>query len=442
MYLLNLVQCGPMHTIIESRYPITFRQEDALTLGNHIRHHHSVVLIGMKRVGISNFLRFFLHHPDVCSHYIHPEGTLTHLFVYIDLNNLVERTARAFWTLTLKRIVDVIQASDTTEVIKSESQRLFTQAIQLNDTFFVLDSVQKLLRQCSEAGMYTTLFFVRFDRLQEVITAEFFANIQAVKDEALHLSFVFTSYRPLHELVPDVFTRSALSVFTQEMYLKSASTQDIEIILSTFLGRYDLQLPEWTKTELIHLSGGHVQYLHLALISIRTLGLPSSAKELFAQLSQDEELRFLSEELWSSLRTHEQEVALSVTQKKSSVELPKYLLETGMIVLEENTPHFFNPLFEEFIQKYQDNEKENQSIDKHELSRKEHTLFSLLESSLGELVEREQIIEVVWADEAELGISDWAVDRLVARLRAKLRAQHSTFKILTVITRGYKLVKE
>lgn len=430
-----------MYTVIESAYPITFRQEDAVTLGNHIRHHHSVVLIGMKRVGISNFLRFFLHHPEVCTNYIHPEGTTTHLFVYIDLNNLVERTARAFWTLTLKRIVDVIHTSDTTDTIKTESQKLFTQAIQFNDTFFVLDSVQKLLRQCSEADMYTTLFFVRFDRLQEVITPEFFANIQAVKDEALHLSFVFTSYRPLHELVPDVFTRSALSVFTQEMYLKPASDQDMKIILSTFLERYDLQLPEWAQKELLRLSGGHVQYLHLALISIRTLGLPKTADELLTQLSQDEELRFLAEELWSSLRSEEQEVVLSSLQKKSIEELPKYLTETGIALQQDSELHFFNQLFGTFLQKYQNTEKELEN-NKHELSRKEHLLFSLLEASLGELVERDRIIEVVWAEEAELGISDWAVDRLIARLRAKLRAQHSPFKILTVITRGYKLVKE
>ena len=430
-----------MHTVIESRYPITFRQEDAITLGNHIRHHHSVVLIGMKRVGISNFLRFFLHHPDVCAHYIHPEGTTTHLFVYIDLNNLVERTARAFWTLTLKRIVDVIHTSDSAESIKAESQKLFTQAIQLNNTFFVLDSVQKLLRQCSEAGMYTTLFFVRFDRLQEVITPEFFANIQAVKDEALRLSFVFTSYRPLHELVPDVFTRSALSVFTQEMYLKPASDADMKSILSTFLERYDLMLSSWAQQELLHLSGGHVQYLHLALISMRTRGLPSTADELLTQLSQDEELRFLSEELWSSLRSDEQEVVLSTLQKKSTQELPKYLSETGIALQQKHELHFFNQLFELFIQKHQDTEKEVDT-NKHELSRKEHLLFSLLNASLGELVERDRIIEVVWADEAELGVSDWAVDRLVARLRAKLRERRSEFRILTVITRGYKLVND
>ena len=47
--------------VIEASYPITFRQNEARVLGEHLKNRHSVVLIGMKRVGISNFLRFFLN---------------------------------------------------------------------------------------------------------------------------------------------------------------------------------------------------------------------------------------------------------------------------------------------------------------------------------------------------------------------------------------------
>lgn len=57
-----------MENIVEASYPITFRTEDAKHLGTLIKNNRSAVLIGMTRVGISNFLRFFLNHPKFKKH--------------------------------------------------------------------------------------------------------------------------------------------------------------------------------------------------------------------------------------------------------------------------------------------------------------------------------------------------------------------------------------
>jgi DNA-binding winged helix-turn-helix (wHTH) protein len=46
----------------------------------------------------------------------------------------------------------------------------------------------------------------------------------------------------------------------------------------------------------------------------------------------------------------------------------------------------------------------------------------------------------VWPEVEELGVSDWAIDRLVARVRNKLKLQKSGFEIQTIKTRGYKLI--
>ena len=53
------------HGIVETSYPLDFREDDAALLGEHLRHRHSVDIVGMKRVGISNFLRYALYRPDV-----------------------------------------------------------------------------------------------------------------------------------------------------------------------------------------------------------------------------------------------------------------------------------------------------------------------------------------------------------------------------------------
>ena len=75
-----------------------------------------------------------------------------------------------------------------------------------------------------------------------------------------------------------------------------------------------------------------------------------------------------------------------------------------------------------------------------EFTKKEFSLLRLLEKNKNQICEREQIVEEVWPEAAELGVSDWAIDRLVARLRSKLKNQNSEKEIVTVKTRGYKLI--
>src|SRR3989338_10894685 len=122
-----------VNTIIEALYPISFRKSDAQKLGQHLKDRNSVVLIGIKRVGISNFLRFFLNHKEIAKKYI-ADGN-SHLFIPVDLNDLVEREVFPFWILTLKRILDSAEKSDLKEHTKKYIERLFLDCMQSKDTF-------------------------------------------------------------------------------------------------------------------------------------------------------------------------------------------------------------------------------------------------------------------------------------------------------------------
>ncbi len=423
---------------IEASYPLTFRQTDAQALGDHLKHHNSVTLIGMKRVGISNFLRFFLYHPQVAATYV--KNGYTPLFIPVDLNDLVARELPAFWTLTLKRLVDAIETSDLPEKTKASTHKLFSESIQLQDTFFTLDSIKSLLTTIS-GSYYPVLFFVRFDRLADVFTPEAFANLQGVKDAAHQKhSFVFTSHRPLHELAPKVFKRSSLSVFTQDMYLKPAQPADMRIILKTFEDRYDLKLPETLISPLLEITGGHVQYLQLTLIKLNQApngAWPKTKTELFNILAQEEEINLQSEELFAGLTKNEQITLLNcLHHQKISPDEQKpshYLWSTGLVT--HKTNRVFSPLLETYIQS-----REGTTPPATDFTKKENLLFNYLKDHLNELCERDDIIHAVWPEQEELGVSDWAIDRLVARVRAKLKSQNSPYKIITVVTRGYKLV--
>lgn len=426
--------------IIETKYPISFRKSDAKRLGLAIKQRQSVVLVGMKRVGISNFLRFFLYHQGIATTYI--QDRRQHLFISIDLNDLVERELFPFWTLTLKRIVDTVSTSSLPDPVKQKIESLFLESIQLHDLFVTIDSVRQSLVTLVSENIFPTMFFLRFDRVKDVITPAFFDNLQGLKD-ATHqkLSYVFTSFRTLNVLSPEVFSKASLSVFAQNMYIEPAQKKDTETIYDTYRKRYKLSLSTAIEQAIFDAVDGYVQYLQLSLISFHEQKPTVQNKsDLFHFLLSDERISLQSEELWESLTAKEQQVLRKVTKGMSISSEDKkdaaYLWDTGYIVEKNGMRTLFSPLFGSYLRQKEQHVSEKTSV---EFTKKEHLLFQLLKEHIGEICEREKIIEHVWPEVEALGVSDWAIDRLVARVRSKLRKQKNSYELLTVKTRGFKL---
>jgi len=428
--------------IIEALYPISFRESDAAKLGQHLKNRNSVVLIGIKRVGISNFLRFFLNHKEIAKKYI-ADGN-SHLFIPVDLNDLVEREVFPFWILTLKRILDSVENSVLSKQTKKYVEGLFLDSMQSKDTFLTIESVKKSLAKITRENVLPTIFFIRFDRLKEVVTPELFGNLQGLKDVANHkVSYVFTSFRSLTDLAPNVFTKSSISLFAQNMYIRSAEEKDTKIIFDTYKARYKLSFSPNLETSLFKVVDGYVQYLQLALISVHETGETFKNKEeIFEFLAHDERIMLQSEELWESLINTEQNVLLKI-EKEQKVTLEErkaasYLWDSGFVVETKSKNMVFSSLFSHYLKQRQINKGNAGSVD---LSKKEHLLFNFLKSKIGNICEREEIIQAVWPEVEEFGVSDWAIDRLVARLRVKLKSQNAKFEIQTIKTRGYKMVE-
>ncbi len=429
--------------VIEATYPLSFRSSDAQKLGNHLSHSHSVDFIGMKRVGISNFLRFFLYNKDIVRTYIDPREQ--YLFIPVDLNDLVEQEIFPFWTLLLKRIVDVVSHAALPDDVKHRIESSFLDSIQSRDLFLLIDSVRNALVGIVEHGMTPVIFLLRFDRMKDVITPELFANLQGLKD-ATHqrLSYVFTSFRSLDELSPDVFTKASLSVFAHEMYMQPADKEDMRIAYQTYQLRYHLELKPVIEEALFSFVSGHMQYLQLALIVLNEQRGKQiiSKEELFHMLVNDERMTLQSEELWESLTKEEKKELLKISKQELLTTEEKqracYLWDTGFVVEHKKKQAVFSPLLDHYLQ-HVNTETEGENKNTY-FSKKENTLFTLLQQNIDHICERDKIVEFVWPEYREFGVSDWAIDRLVARVRAKLKQQKSPHEIVTIRTRGYKLI--
>ncbi len=427
----------------ELAYPLTFREEDTKVFGEHLHRRHSVDLIGMKRVGISNFLRYFLYHKDLKATFISPSEN--HLFITVDLNDLVERELYAFWTLTFKRVIDSVEEADLPDQLKQKVSAAFLSSIQTQDLFLLLDALRKSMGLLVQAGILPTIFFLRFDRIKDAVTPEFVDNLHGLRD-ATHgkLCYVFTSYRSLDALCPQAFTKASLNAFCQLMYIRPLIETDMRIITQEYKKRYALVIDEELEGHLHTLVGGNVQYMQVVLIILSEQKEKESlSKEKIEEMiRQDERISLLGEELWESLSSSEKEVLAKIEANEVVTDDEKkaasYIYESGMVKEEKDALTIFNPLFAEYVSSVlQHVSRERELV----FSKKEHLLFTLLQNHVGEICERDLIIEAVWPEYREFGVSDWSIDRLVARVRSKLKKQASPFEIRTIRTRGYMLTE-
>ena len=146
--------------------------------------------------------------------------------------------------------------------------------------------------------------------------------------------------------------------------------------------------------------------------------------------------RDIATHIWESLKEGEQKVLIKALDEKlaeKDLGEAEYIRRTGFITEDHK---IFSALFEEYIKTKRMEGKEKTSVD---FTKKELALLTFLEKNKDQVCEREQIIEAVWPEAEELGVTDWAIDRLVARVRVKLKNQNSEKEIVTVKTRGYKL---
>jgi len=424
------------------KYPLSFRQENAKILAQHLNGRHSIVLIGIKRVGIGNFLRFFLRQPEVFKAYLNNWDK--HLFVPVDLNDLFECEIAPFWVLTLKRIADAVEDSALSEKAKKEIRNLFLESIQLKDLFFTIDSVRLSIGKIIDEGFLPTLFFIRFDRLGNAATQELFANLEGLKNFShQQLCFIFTSYVPFNRVFLSVSSQAVLALVYKNVYIQPTKKEDTKIIYDAYKSRYNLRLNEDLETEFLRLVDGHLQYLQLGLIALHEPYKEiRTKKELFDYLFSDERIRLQSEELWENLNPDEQAVLSKIDKDeiitKDEKKQALYLWNAGLIREDKQKLLIFSPLFAYFVNQ---RIKEEAKDSTNEFSKKELLLFEYLKNNFDQICEREKIIEAVWPEGTGLGISDWAIDKLVERVRNKLKLQDNNLEIQTVKTRGFKLVE-
>ncbi len=74
------------------------------------------------------------------------------------------------------------------------------------------------------------------------------------------------------------------------------------------------------------------------------------------------------------------------------------------------------------------------------LTNSEYAVFNLLLHSLNQLIDREQIINTLVKNDEANGYSDWALDKLISRLRQKIELHHLPYQLVTKKGQGIVLM--
>lgn len=345
----------------------------------------SFVVMSMPGVGVSYFLKYL-----ASQDFAH--------FIHVDLYSLPTLTQHEFYKLLLSEL-------GGKPGNKSDEQ--------------LLTESRQVLQTLSQKREKIVIIFSRFDQLKAQFDWNFLSNIQSLSTlNPGKIVLIFTAIKPLYDIAPEALTGGNLNFYSQNLYFKPYSKEDLKKLLAIESVK---QLPQNRLDKLLELSGGHNQLLHILLSSQKEQPLLDN----FVKLQLKEFVEYLDYYQRKTL----QKIALRQAQGKL-FEIDEYLLGVGLVKKINSHYQLFTSLLSEYI-------KTNMPV---KLPVKEAKLFKLLRKNIGHIVSKEEIFAEVWGERVE-NATDWALDALIYRLRKHPFIKSQGYIIESHKKVGYTLIQ-
>ncbi len=384
------------YSFIEGKLGPDFAKENLKNFKQLIDAAISFVALSLAGVGVSYFLKYLAMQKFA-------------RFIHVDLYDLPTLSQHEFYKLLLSETGGKPAAKTDEEL---------------------LQETKKILNTLSQKWGKIVIIFSRFDQLKDQFDWNFLSNIQSLAAQSLtntapgKIVLIFTSTRPLHEIASDALSGGNLNFYSEELYFKPYSKDDLIKLLKIEPAR---PTPKPVMEKLLALSGGHNQLFRILL---------SSQKQ---HLLFDQFVKMQLKEFIDYLDYHQRKTLQKIASGKKVEEVDEYLLGIGM-VRETNSKQFtsefelFTPLLTDYI-------KTHLPV---KLPVKEAKLFKILRKNMGNTVSKDEIFAEVWGDspagESE-NATDWALDALIYRLRKHPFIKANNYIIESQKKVGYTLVQ-
>lgn len=237
------------------------------------------------------------------------------------------------------------------------------------------------------------------------------------------------------------------SLFSNIVFYPLYDREDTKTFINYLCEKWDFKPADIVKDKLAKESGGHLWLIKTPIRMLRD-GLVDS----FDEMINSEQLRFRLEQITHCFSELEQNVLYKLIKKEKLETIEEkhaynYLktmnvindegeIGIGMLAkyLKENLPKINIEISESKLMLNAIN------VESHFSKKEKRTLKVLLENQ-NRVVTRDQIAKAIWPLDTEEQYSDWAVDRIIARLRNKLETLGMSKEMVkTLRNKGYMLV--
>jgi DNA-binding winged helix-turn-helix (wHTH) protein len=442
----------------ESLYPEDTRSSEIEKALAYVKEGSSCQLIGLPGVGRSSILGLLAYNKKVRMKHLGERQTKMH-FVPVDFSEIRNRTLFDAMKFLFLSLADSLRERKMhAEYVKVTET--FKESLSFQDELVLFQGLKEIIDYLAlERKLSLVFLFDRFEEYIPAVTSEFFANLRVLRNRArYHFSVIFSLSRPLEDilepaLLVDFYEFVAGHVVYVQLY-DAVATEFRVAYIEQFTGK---QLPESVEEDLLLLTGGYPKITKLAVEAVLA-SFPSEQKEkdkkerevLENFLLGQKTVRRALMEVWLSLAPAEQSDLLQGSFEDSSVD--HYLFASGLVKDKKiQVPLFDTFIHAEFSDKqiettkivYDENTntiRKGEAVLSDSLTSSEFRLLRYLLSNQERVVERDEIVSVVWEGvKSTAGITEQAVDQLIFRLRRKIEEDPNTpTHLQTVKGRGVK----
>lgn len=435
----------------ENQYPDNTRFYEISRMIGFIKDGNSCQLLGIPGVGRSTVISLLTHNKKI---------RVKHLG---ELNKTVHFVAANFSEIRKRPLFDAMKfiflsLADSLRERKMEEEynivnNLFRENLSFNDELVLFQGLKQAIDYLAlERKMTIVFLFDRFEEYVPTVTSEFFTNLRILRNRAKYqFLVVFSLNRPLESLLePTLLADYYEFVAEHYVYMRLLDEVATEYRIASIEKITGKKFSREILRKVIELTSGHGKLTRLAVeLLLAHLDHSGNLKEFL--LSQ-KSIKAGMIEIWRSLTPAEQRDLLQV--HFDDAEGASYLEAVG--ILKANKIGI--PLFESFIKTdLREDHSENQDIVYDEntntikkgpdilsdqLTLSEFRLLRYLLQNKERVVERDEIINVVWESvKSTAGITDQAVDQLIFRLRRKIEEDpNNPAHLQTVKGRGFRFV--
>ena len=389
-------------------------------------------------------------------------------FVYVDCNQMPERTARAFFVNTWRAVMALLP----TRELREGAQHLYDAMIAATSPMrvglyfdagiiFALDHLPHPLILC----------FDEFDESYQNLEQQTFLNLRALRDRhGSALVYVTATDRELVRLSQTREQGEFYELIAPRVhFLRFMEPDDTRRVCEDYRAGARVSFSEDDLAFIRQNADGHpglVQAVCYALGAVT--GEPVRNKQqdrvihqhVRENLAADTNVQTECAKIWRDLEPEEREALLHLSRANPTTEdeVGRRGLRNKFILDEsEEEPRVFSRLFEEFVRQqkivsqpdkrgvYIDVDAGDVWVDGNEiepLTDLEYRLLLFLYGRLDRVCDKYSIVEAVWGQEYIDKVDDTRIEKLISRLRQKLEPDPAHPRYLQSLRgRGYKLVR-